>query len=294
LGALPQIVALLLGSGIAQAGVSPDTSIVEVQTLGSFQQGMRITTSPQGWIYVTDAGRNLVVRLKEDESPITSVGGYGWTSTTFDKPSGVATDGLNLYISDYGNHRLQRFDSNLNFISSFATRDSSFTDARFGYPLGVALSRLGDLFVLDGDNLRVVKFSGNARYERSFGDIDDQRSRLRAPEKILVGPNDHVFVLEPDRLLEFDYFGHYVRTIGEHSFTEARGFGFVRGGVIIVTRAALFWFNERGELVRTILPSDLQTKTELGPFEDAASAGDRLLILTTTQLHIFQLTVDNP
>jgi len=294
LAAFPQIVALLLGSGIAHVGVSPDTSITEVQALGSFQQAARITTNPQGWIYVTDAGRNLVFRLKVDESPSTSVGGYGWTSTTFDKPTGLATDGLNLYISDYGNHRLQRFDSNLNFISSFATRDSTFADARFGYPLGVALSRLGDLFVLDGDNLRVVKFSGNVRYERSFGDIDDQRSRLRSPEKILVGPNDHVFVLEPDRLLEFDYFGHYVRTIGEHCFTEARGFSFVRGGIVIVTHPALLWFSDRGELVRTIRSSDLQTKTELGPFEDAASSGDRLLILTTSRLHIFHLTVDNP
>jgi hypothetical protein len=294
LAAFPEIVALLLSSGIAQVGVSPDTSITEVQALGSFQQASRITTNPQGWIYVTDAGRNLVVRLKGDESPSISVGGYGWTSTNFDKPTGLATDGLNLYVSDYGNHRLQRFDSNLNFISSFATRDTSFAEARFGYPLGVALSRMGDLFVLDGDNLRVVKFYGNVRYERSFGDIDDQRSRLRQPEKILMGPNDHVFVLEPDRLLEFDYFGHYLRTIGEHSFTDACGFCHVRDGIVVVTHAALFWFNDRGELARTIRPSDLQTKAGLDPFEDAASAGDRLLILTSTRLHIFQLSFDNP
>jgi hypothetical protein len=245
-------------------------------------------------MYVTDAGRNLVVRLKGDEPTSISVGGYGWTSTTFDRPTGLATDGLNLYVSDYGNHRLQRFDSNLNFISLFVTRDTSFADARFGYPLGVALSRLGDLFVLDGDNLRVMKFSGNVRYERSFGDIDDQRSRLRKPEKILVGSNDHVFVLEPDRLLEFDYFGHYLRTIGDHSFTEACGFCFVRGGTIVVTHSVLLWFNDRGELARTIRSSDLQTKIGLGPFEDATGAGDRLLVLTSTRLHIFQLSVDSP
>ena len=294
MAAFPSIIALLLGSGIAHIGVAPDTSITEVRTLGSFQQATRVTTSPQGWIYITDAGRNLVVRFKEDESANISVGGFGWTSTTFDNPTGLTTDGLNVYVSDYGNHRLQRFDSNLNFISSFATRDTSFVDARFGYPLGVALSRLGDLFVLDGDNLRVVKFAENVRYERSFGDIDDQRSRLRRPEKILVASNDHVFVLEPDRLLEFDYFGHYLRTIGEHNFTEACGFCFVRSGVIVATHAALYWFTERGELARTIRPPDLQTKNELGPFEDAAYAGDRLLILTSSRLHIFQLSFDTP
>ena len=289
MAALPQIIALLLSAGASKLEAPPDTSLTEVQSLGAFQQASRIISNPQGWIYITDAERNLVLRFSEGESGGPIVGGYGWTSTTFDNPTGLATDGLNLYVSDYGNHRIQRFDSNLNFISSFATRDTSFAEARFGYPLGVALSRLGDLFVLDGDNLRVVKFAGNMRFERSFGDIDDERSRLRRPEKILAGANDHVFVLEPDRLLEFDYFGHYLRSIGQGSLNEACGFCIVGGGVLVATHAALLWFNERGELVRTIRASDLQTKNPPGPFEDVAICGDRLLVLTSTELHVFRL-----
>ncbi|MCX6133680.1 MAG: NHL repeat-containing protein [Ignavibacteriales bacterium] len=291
MAAFPQIVALLLSVGAPGFETRTDTSLAEVQILGSFLQASRLVTTPQGWIYVTDSERNVVFRLKGDDAAVSSVGGYGWASTTFDKPTGLATDGLNLYVSDYGNHRIQRFDSNLNFISSFSTRDTSFSNARFGYPLGVALSRLGDLFVLDGDNLRVIKFAGNTRFERSFGDIDDQRSRLRQPEKILVGLNDQVYVLEPDRLLEFDYFGHYVRTIGVGTFNDACGFCLLGGGALVVTPAALFWFGGRGELVRTLRPTDLQMKTERGPFKDVAYAGDRLLVLTATQLHIIQLVL---
>lgn len=292
MAAFPPIIAFLLSAGTSFCETPPDTLLVEVQTVGTFQQASRLTTNPQGWVYVSDAARNLVVLFKGDQTKEVSVGGYGWTSTTFDKPTGFATDGLNLYVSDYGNHRLQRFDGNLNFISSFSTRDTPVAEARFGYPLGVALSRLGDLFVLDGENLRVVKFAGNARFERSFGDIDDQRSRLRQPRKILVGENDHVYVLEPDCLLEFDYFGHYVRTIGDGHFTEAQGFCLVPGGVVVVTQAALLWYNDRGDLARVIRSSDLQTRTPLGPMEDAASTADRLLILTSTRLHFFQLSVD--
>jgi sugar lactone lactonase YvrE len=291
--AFPSIIALVLAAGTSFCEASPDTLLVEVQSLGTFQQAARLTTNPQGWVYVSDTEQNLVLLFRGDETQSVSVGGYGWTSTTFDKPTGFATDGLNLYVSDYGNHRLQRFDRNLNFISSFATRDTSVVEARFGYPLGVALSRLGDLFVLDGENLRVVKFVGNVRFERSFGDIDDQRSRLRQPQKILVGPNDQVYVLEPDRLLEFDYFGHYLRTIGDRSFKNALGFCLVPGGVVVVTHTALFWFNDRGDLARVIQTADLQTRTPLGPMEDVAIAADRLLILTSTRLHIFQLALDN-
>lgn len=289
MAALPSITTLLLLAGSIAVAAPPDTLLVEQLSVGSFQRATRLTTNPQGWVYVVDAERNLILLIKDDKLSSVSVGGYGWTSTTFDRPTGLATDGLNLYVSDYGNHRLQRFDRNLNFISSFATRDTSFVDARFGYPLGVALSRLGDVFVLDGENLRVTKFVENMRFERSFGDIDDQRSRLRQPEKILAGSNDHIYVLEPDRLLEFDYFGHFIRSIGDRIFEDARGFCLVPGGVIVVTETTLFWFNDRGELAHSFSSGELQSKSPLGAFEDIASAGDRLLILTSHRLHIFQL-----
>lgn len=286
---LPSITSLLLFAGSIAAAAPPDTLLVEQQSVGSFQRATRLTTNPQGWVYVDDEERNLVLLIRDDKSTPASVGGYGWTSTTFDRPTGLATDGLNLYVSDYGNHRLQRFDRNLNFISSFATRDTSFVDARFGYPMGVALSRLGDVFVLDGENLRVTKYVENMRFERSFGDFDDQRSRLRQPGKILAGPDDHIYVLEPDRLLEFDYFGHFIRSIGERIFEDARGFCLVPSGVIVVSESVLFWFNDRGELVRSFSSGDLQSKSPLGVMEDVATAGDRLFILTSHQLHTFQL-----
>ncbi len=288
MGAIPSIVAFLLLAGSVATAASSDTLLVEQQSVGSFQHATRLTTNPQGWVYVADAERNLVLLIQDDKPPSLSVGGYGWTSTTFDRPTGLATDGLNLYVSDYGNHRLQRFDRNLNFISSFTTRDTSFVDARFGYPLGVALSRLGDVFVLDGENLRVIKFVQNMIFERSFGDIDDQRARLRQPEKILVGSNDHVYVLEPDRLLEFDYFGHFIRSISEH-FDNAKGFCIVPAGIVVVTEARLFWFNDRGDLLLSLASTELQSKTPLDAFEDVGSAGDRLFILTSHQIHTFQL-----
>ena len=144
------MITLLFLSALVLRAEPPDTMLVEQKTLGSFQRATRLITNPQGWIYVLDSERNLVVLMKGDEGPSSSVGGYGWSSTTFDEPTGLATDGLNVYVADRGNHRLLRFDRSLNFISSFVTRDTSLLAARFGSPLGVALSRLGDLFVLDG------------------------------------------------------------------------------------------------------------------------------------------------
>jgi hypothetical protein len=282
------ITMLLLSAFFLHAEAS-DTTLVEQKALGSFQRATRLITNPQGWIYVLDAERNLVVLLKGDEEPSASVGGYGWSSTTFDQPTGLATDGLNLYVTDRGNHRVMRFDRSLNFISSFTTRDTSLLSARFGSPLGVALSRLGDLFILDGENLRVVKFTANLQYERSFGDIDDQRSRLQQPVKILVSPDDHVCVLESDRLLEFDYFGQYLRTIGFGNVHDARGFCFVRGGIIVVTPTTLCWFDDRGDLRREIPAKEIASGSPVGVMEDVIGSADRLLLLTSTQLHVLHV-----
>ena len=283
------MITMLLLSAMILRVEAPDTMLVEQKTFGSFQRATRLITNPQGWIYVLDAERDLAVLMKGEEEPSSSVGGYGWSSTTFDQPTGMATDGLNLYVADRGNHRVMRFDRSLNFISSFVTRDTSLLAARFGSPLGVALSRLGDLFVLDGENLRIVKFAANLQYERSFGDIDDERSRLRQPVKILISPDDHVLVLEPDRLIEFDYFGQYLRTIAPGRFRDAKGFCFVPRGIIVVTPLTLFWFNDRGELLREVRAAEIASESPIGLMEDVAGGTDRLLLLTSTQLHIVRI-----
>lgn len=287
---VPSIVTLLLFAAGGIGHVAPDTLLTELQVLGSFDQAHRLVLDPQGVIYVADIGRQEIIALRDDQSAPRTVGGLGWDAGAFDRPSGLATDGLNLFVADNGNHRIQRFDRSLNFISSFVTRDSSAVAPRFGYPVGVALSRLGDLFVLDGENLRVMKFSAAMRYERAFGDFDDRRARLSNPLKILVGGNDRVYVLEPDRLLEFDYFGHYVRTIGEGVFREARSFSLSDHGFIVVAGAVISWFTERGEFQRSIPATDLIVSSPLSSLADVVARGDRLYLLTSHHLHVFRIS----
>lgn len=290
MAALPSIVALLCAAAGNLFPSGSDTLLTELRSIGAFQHAFRLAVNPQVGVYVADADRNQILLLADDGSQALSAGGYGWEASTFDRPTGLATDGLNLFVSDHGNHRIQRFDRSLNFVSSFSTRDTSIAAMRIGYPLGVALSRGGELFVLDGENLRVVKFGPTMRYERSFGDIDDRRARLRRPLKILVGHNDHVFVLEPDRLLEFDMFGQYLRAIGEGVISEAKSFAFLPSGFIILSRDALQWFSERGEETDAHRTNDLLSESPIGPLEDAVVAGDQLYLLTTTRLHVFRIS----
>ncbi|MEK6754766.1 MAG: NHL repeat-containing protein [Bacteroidota bacterium] len=289
MAALPSIAALIVLGTTALLASAPDTILVQERVFGSFQRATRLVTSPQGWIYVVDADRNTIVLFKDQDSSPSFVGGYGWTATTFAQPTGIATDGLNVYVSDLGNHRIQRFDRFLNYISSFSTRDTDVVSARFGYPAGVALSRLGDLFILDTENLRVVKYAGSGKFERSFGGIHDERGKLRRPLKILAGQNDYIYILEPERLLQYDYFGNFIQSIGVGVLGSARGFDVVGSRAVVLSQDTLYWFSERGEVTLAIPVRFIVTSAPIGEVEDIALVRDRLYLLTSQKVFTLEI-----
>ena len=284
--------ALLAVMALLSLGAGTDTLFVEESTFGSFQNATRLCVTPQGSIYVVDGERNTVLLFKNPAAEPIVVGGYGWSSTSFDQPTSISTDGINIYVADFGNHRLQRFDRNLNFISTFATRDTSVEAARFGYPAGAIVSRFGDLFILDSENLRVAKFAPQLRFERSFGSIETEKGRIRRPRKLLSAPDDHIIVMEPDRLIEYDYFGNYVRTIGEGVFLSARGFDVSARGIVVATDSSLFWFSLRGESVRITPVATILSSKPLAPLADVAVTQNRLYILGRDRVSVFRIVDD--
>ncbi len=279
-------IALLSGFLPPTGLFSPDTFFVEEYSLGPFRQAARVSLSASGWLYVADQGANTIQLFGEDHSKSAEVGGYGWVSSTFDCPTGLATDGLSLYVSDRGNHRVQRFDRNLRYLSSLATRDTAYGPARFGYPLGVALSQQGALFVLDGENLRVVKFDASSNFERTFGDASSNNQAFRQPTKILA-TKQRVYISEPARILQFDDFGNFIRSVGENLGSRIQTFGADESAIVEVRGDSLYWFSVEGTLESTTSIRSLIADVPIDAVQDIAVAGDRLILLTTKHLISF-------
>jgi hypothetical protein len=178
--------------------------------------GTRIDVDVLGNIFVLDARAGTLTLYDHGLQLMTQTGGPGWENGRFDEPAGLcARNGLDVFVADFGNHRVQRFDRTLSFVSSLSTRDAQNPQERFGYPADVSLSRLGELFICDTENARIVKVNTQNRVESTFGDFGAGRGRLSHPTQVEIGPGETVVVLDTPRVVVFDSFGNFVSTLPE-------------------------------------------------------------------------------
>jgi sugar lactone lactonase YvrE len=75
----------------------------------------------------------------------------------FWNPWGIAIDRDRfLYVTDAGNHRIQKLDRDGNFETQWGGFGGS--PGQFNFPYGIAVDRRGAIFVLDSSNFRVQQF----------------------------------------------------------------------------------------------------------------------------------------
>jgi DNA-binding beta-propeller fold protein YncE len=75
----------------------------------------------------------------------------------FRSPWGIVVDGQgDVFVSDTGNQRIQKFDREGNFITQWGGFGNG--DGQFNFPYGVAVDARGSVFVVDSANTRVQQF----------------------------------------------------------------------------------------------------------------------------------------
>ena len=81
----------------------------------------------------------------------------------FFRPAGIAVgpEG-SIFVADYFNHRIQKFDSEGRFERTWGSAGSG--DGQFSYPDGIAVSRQGEVYVADRVNNRIQKFNSEGTF----------------------------------------------------------------------------------------------------------------------------------
>jgi len=216
-------------------------------------QPQAISIGPEGHVFVVDTGNNRILEFDNKGKFIYAAGGFGWNKEEFDRPLDVsAKTGLDIFIADFNNERIERYDKDLNHISSFYTDENISRSLQFGFPSCVDISRHGELFICDNENDRILKINSFGEPEASFGDFNWGEGQLEYPVKIELTPKDLVYVSDQgtDQIVIFDYYGNFVARFGSKILNKPNGLAWTEDEKLIVAdsgnnRVVIFDKNNR-------------------------------------------------
>jgi DNA-binding beta-propeller fold protein YncE len=228
-------------------------------------KGTQLDVDVAGNLFILDGSSSTITQYDRNIRRGVTAGGPGWEAGRFDQPAGIwARNGLDVLVADYGNHRIQRFDRTLSYVSSFSTRESENPDERFGFPTDVALSRLGEVFLCDSENNRIVKVNSSNRVETTFGGFGGGEGKLQHPLQIEIGENDWVYVLDPPRVLVYDGFGNYLARLPEGLLSHPSVLFADAKGCVVVDGDSVYWFDDAHRPVKLwSAPALLMTGTKV-------------------------------
>ena len=186
-----------------------------------FERPSGIALDPWGNIYVSDDDAPTIRKITPAGEVSTFAGSpdaYGSTdgigsAARFTSIYGVAADSLgNVYVADTLNYTIRKITPD-GSVSTFAgsaelsgSTDGVGSDARFGYPSGVAVDRSGNVFVADAQNSVIRKITPDRRVTTIagsaglIGDADGVGSDARfvSPSGIAVDLAGNVYIGDPD------------------------------------------------------------------------------------------------
>jgi hypothetical protein len=250
------------------------------ESIGNFEDASDFAVNPLGFIYITDAARNEIVKLDTNGVVHKTTGGYGWENSSFDNPTSIYFSGLNVIVSDYNNHRIQLFDKDLNFVSSFSNQKSKESEESFGFPLACLSNRQGDFFILDSENKRVIKYDLFGKFSHSFGGYDAGSLTLSNPSRMTISPDGKIYIADGKSLVIFDEFGNGIsKSRLQIKLSDVK----FASGVLIFTSKESVYLNIMNSA--PVEFSDFEFDNEI---KSALFYNDRLFVLTNNQIHIFK------
>jgi DNA-binding beta-propeller fold protein YncE len=142
-------------------------------------------------IYATNLTEGNAYTLVENWVP------KAMDSNKFD-PHTIAFDSSgNLFITDTNSHRIQKFDSNGNFITKWGSQGSK--DGQFILPLGLDVNSHGNVYVVDQGKSNIQKFDSNGNFITKWGPGDDEARGMTTLEDIEIDSFGNVFVTDRGR-----------------------------------------------------------------------------------------------
>jgi uncharacterized protein (TIGR03663 family) len=207
-----------LGSVLTWGAIGTET--------GLFNHPRGIAAGPDGNLYVVDSDNNRVqvfdnqgTFLREWGSQcnlstgvgcadLDDDGPMGWGDGQFQEPWGIAVAGDGrVYVADTWNHRVQAFDSDGKFLTTWGTYGQTADATTLFYgPRDVAVDGSGRVFVTDTGNKRIMVFDQDGNYLHQWGSEGSLPGSFSEPVGIAIDVRGNIYVADTwnQRIQVFD------------------------------------------------------------------------------------------
>jgi hypothetical protein len=272
LGILVLLLILCILDSRAVNAQSPDTTISRATSLARFQDARALAVDARGQLYVVDAGTDKIYRLNSEGRVLNQLGGRGSGNYQFDEPVDIdPTNGLDIFVADSGNNRVQHFSSELRFLD---TRDLQFetntsaqiagyysTNADYsnkliisdGTPMAISANVAKEIFAIDQSHSFIVKWDAEKRVERQFARFDAGDAAVLDGVSMVSAPNGHVFIADRGRgaIMEYDHNGNYIRRMGSGQLKQLNAVSLFGDRIMAVMSNKMAVYDSEGKLLFT-------------------------------------------
>jgi sugar lactone lactonase YvrE len=198
---------------------------------GQFAIPGYIASNSSGEVYVYDARNNRIQKFTSSGQYILQWGTQGSANGQFQVPNfalgdslgGIAIDMVgNVYVVDTGNNRVEKFDSQGNYITQWGSLGAG--NGQFNGPGGVAIDTSGNVYVVDRYNNRVQKFKPNGGYLSQFGTGSSSSGQFSNPTGVDNGifldtsGNIYITTLTGYGVKKFNSIGQYLSQVGSRGY----------------------------------------------------------------------------
>jgi RHS repeat-associated protein len=181
-----------------------------------------VTVGASGTLYMTDLEKDKVSSWAPPEAGAAHLnyasqfGSEGFGGGQFKAPVDSAIDGEgNIWVTDYGNDRVQKFSPKGAFIASYGPHVGS-GNGEFNQPTGIDINQsTGNVYISDLGNHRIQELSSTGAFIRTFG--TEGEGKLAEPMNLAIDSAGNVWVpdLSQDRVAEFSSTGTFIAAYGK-------------------------------------------------------------------------------
>jgi len=178
---------------------------IQLQGVRAGAQFIAIAVSEFDDIYLLESQFSEIYRINQEGMILNRNGGFGWGTGQFDHAADLGISGLDILVADRNNHRIVRYDRNLNYITAQDLRSDLHP---LIYPVSLAASQINEIFILSVETAEVLRLYIEKNEQTWFGGIEYGSYALNRPVSLRLNEKGILTVLQRDgSLVQFDRFG---------------------------------------------------------------------------------------